>query len=231
MSDPTTRLPAPRRDRAGLRRGVRCRAFALLAVMTPGTAPTGPGGFWLNVWPFPAVVVSAFRTAWAAECAQFLVSQGMALAIRAWLQALPEFAVEAVIAWSQQIHYMTANFTGSLRLLVGLGWPLIFGVAAFSRWTRERRLLTKIHLDGEHSVEVLALGLPILYFLVIYFKGTLTLLDAVVLMAIYFLYLWVLKKVPPREVEEIADLEAVPRRIMSLPRRGQIAAIVVLFAG
>src|SRR2546427_7657111 len=161
MSEPTTRAPAPRRDRDGVRQRVRCRAAALLAVMTPGTAPTGPGGFWLNVWPFPTVVVSAFLISWAAECAQFLVSQGMALAILAWLQALPEFAVEAVIAWSQQIHYMTANFTGSLRLLVGLGWPLIFGVAAFSRWTRERRLLTKTYLAGGPTVEGLGPGLPV----------------------------------------------------------------------
>ncbi len=203
--------------------------MALLAVVAPGAAPLGPGGFWVNAWPFPTVVVSAFLISWGAECAQFLVSQGMALAILAWLQALPEFAVEAVIAWSQQIHFMTANFTGSLRLLVGLGWPLIFGVAVFGSWNRERRLLTRIRLDEEHSVEVLALGLPIVYFLVIYFKGTLTLLDAAVLMAIYFLYLWVLKKVPPRELEEVEDLEAIPRRIMRLPRRGQVLAVTLLF--
>jgi len=202
-----------------------------LAAFVPGTAPAGPAGFWANAWPFPAVVFAAFLISWGAECAQFLVSQGMALAILAWMQALPEFAVEAVIAWSRQIHFMTANFTGSLRLLVGLGWPLIFGVAAFGSWRREHRLLMRIHLDEEHSVEVLALGVPILYFLAIYLKGTLTLVDAAVLMAIYFLYLWVLRKVPPREVEEIADLEAIPRRIMGLPRRGQIAAIIALFAG
>src|SRR6266581_5582798 len=208
MSEPTTRLPAPGRVSDGAGERVRRRAIALLALVAPGTAPAAPGGFWAGAWPFPAVVFSAFLIAWGAECAQFLVSQGMALAILAWLQALPEFAVEAVIAWSQQIHFMTANFTGSLRLLVGLGWPLIFGVAAFGNWRREHRLLRRIHLDEEHSVEVLALGFPILYFLVIYLKGTLTLLDAAVLMVIYVLYLWVLKKVPPREVEEIADLEA-----------------------
>ena len=230
MSEPTTHPPAPGRPPDGTQASIQRRAQGLLAAIAPGAAPVGPAGFWVNAWPFPAVVVSAFLISWGAECAQFLVSQGMALAILAWLQALPEFAVEAVIAWSQQIHFMTANFTGSLRLLVGLGWPLIFSVAAFGSWRRERRLLKRIHLDEEHSVEVLALGLPIVYFLVIYFKGTLTLLDAALLMVIYFLYLWVLKKVPPREVEEIADLEAIPRRIMRLPRRGQVAAIVVLFA-
>src|SRR6266705_1796227 len=231
MTEPTPRSAAPRISHVETAGRVRERVRAMLAGVAPGAAAQGAGGLWSSAWPFPAVVVSAFLISWGAECAQFLVSQGMALAILAWLQALPEFAVEAVIAWSQQIHFMTANFTGSLRLLVGLGGPLIFGVAAFGNWRREHRLLRRIHLDEEHSVEVLALGFPILYFLVIYLKGTLTLLDAAVLMVIYFLYLWVLKKVPPREVEEIADLEAVPRRIMSLPRRGQIAAIVVLFAG
>src|SRR5262249_22367203 len=162
MGEPTTRLPAKQR---GVRNSVRRRAEAILAALPPGAAP-GPGGFWANAWPFPAVVFSAFLISWAAECAQFLVSQGMALAILAWLQALPEFAVEAVIAWSGKIPFMTANFTGSLRLLVGLGWPLIFGVVAAGYWTRERRLLRRIHLEEEHCVEVLALGPPILYFLV-----------------------------------------------------------------
>src|SRR5712691_13138180 len=190
MSEPTTQSPAPARHCEGPRRRIPRRALGLVAAFVPGTAPAGPAGFWANAWPFPAVVVSAFLISWGAECAQFLVSQGMALAILAWLQALPEFAVEAVIAWSQQIHFMTANFTGSLRLLVGLGWPLIFGVAAFGHWRRERRLLARIQLDDEHCVEVVALGPPIVYFLLIYAKGSLTLLDAAVLALLYALYLW-----------------------------------------
>ena len=50
-------------------------------------------------WTFPSVLGSAMLIAWAAEAAQFLISQGLALAVLAWLQTLPEFAVEAVIAW------------------------------------------------------------------------------------------------------------------------------------
>src|SRR5207237_8856610 len=68
------------------------------------------------LWTFPAVLLSAFVVGWAAEAAQFIVSQGLALAVLAWLQTLPEFAVEAVIAWHRDIPLMTANFTGSLRL-------------------------------------------------------------------------------------------------------------------
>src|SRR5205807_264353 len=51
------------------------------------------------LWTFPSILGSAFLVAWGAEAAQFLISQGLALAILAWLQTLPEFAVEAVIAW------------------------------------------------------------------------------------------------------------------------------------
>jgi cation:H+ antiporter len=196
-------------------------------------AAAGAGGKSLlgSLWPFPSVVFSAFLIAWGAECAQFWVSRGMALAILAWLQALPEFAVEAVIAWSQKIHFMTANFTGSLRLLVGLGWPLIFGVAAFGTWRRERRLLRRIELDDENCVEVVALSLPIVYFLIVEYKATLTLLDAVILLGMYLVYLAVLQKVPPREAEHIEDLEAIPRRIMRLPKRAQVAVILTLFVG
>jgi len=51
------------------------------------------------IWTFPSILLSAFLVAWGAEAAQFMISQGLALAILAWLQTLPEFAVEAVIAW------------------------------------------------------------------------------------------------------------------------------------
>src|SRR4030095_4320601 len=94
------------------------------------------------VWTFPSVLGSAMLIAWAAEAAQFLISQGLALAMLAWLQTLPAFAGETGIAWqagktagdpslapavkSQATALMTANLTGSLRLLVGLGWPMIY---------------------------------------------------------------------------------------------------------
>src|SRR5256885_7329291 len=109
-------------------------------------------------WTFPSVLGSAMLIAWAAEAAQFLISQGLALAMLAWLQTLPEFAVEAVIAWQagqavgnpaispaeklQATALMTANLTGSLRLLVGLGWPMIYVTAAmfYRKQSKGRRL-------------------------------------------------------------------------------------------
>ncbi len=172
------------------------------------------------LWTFPSVLVSSLLIAWAAESAQFLISQGLALAILAWVQTLPEFAVEAVIAWQSgrdpsRIHLMTANFTGALRLLTGLGWPMIYVTAAFFHRRRSGQPLRSIHLDDEHCVEVVALAPPILYFLFIWYKSTLTLFDAIVLFVMYAAYLWVLKRVPPQEEEKIEDMEAIPRWILN----------------
>src|SRR6266699_343640 len=183
------------------------------------------------LWTFPCILFSAFAIAWGAEAAQFLMSQGLALAILAWLQTLPEFAVEAVIAWEagkdpSKTHLAIANFTGSLRLLVGLGWSMIYFVAAAFR-----RKMIAIRLDDEHSVEIFGLFLPIAYFTFIWWKGSLTLWDAFPLIACYVAYLWVLWKIPPRESNEEAleDLGYIPRKTLSLRPLHRNIAIWMLF--
>src|SRR5262244_1937553 len=123
------------------------------------------------LWTFPTILGSAVIIAWGAEAAQFLVSRGMALAILAWLQTLPEFAVEAVIAWHRDVPLMTANFTGSLRLLTGLGWPMVLFVAFFFARRKDRKAKAEVVLDPEQSIEIMGLLPGILYFWVIYLKG------------------------------------------------------------
>jgi len=192
---------------------------------------------WSALWTFPSILFSAFIIAWGAEAAQFLISQGLALAILAWLQTLPEFAVEAVIAWSagkdiSQTHLVIANFTGSLRLLVGLGWPMIYFVAAIFGWRRQKRFIN-IDLEEEHSVEIFGLLLPILYFTVIWWKGSLTVLDAIPLSLSYFAYLWVLWKIPPREAgeETLEEVGVIPRKIVGMAPVPRALSIFALFIG
>ena len=187
------------------------------------------------IWTFPSVILSALVIGWAAESAQFLFSQGLALAILAWLQTLPEFMVEAVIAWEagidpQKIHLVTANFTGSLRLLVGLGWPMIYFTTVFFRKRKpgERRW-SNIKLEGEHSVEVLGLVPPILYFVIIVIKGTLSIFDSAILFLIYVAYLYVLQKIPPQDKEKIEDVGRVPRWILKQKPANRNLAIAFLF--
>src|SRR5687768_10347187 len=207
----------------------------ILKLIKLATATAAKGSVWSALWTFPSILVSAFVIAWGAEAAQFLISQGLALAILAWLQTLPEFAVEAVIAWNagkdpSQTHLAIANFTGSLRLLVGLGWPMIYFVAAAFSWKDRGRFL-ELELDDEHSVEVFGLLLPIVYFVFIWWKGSLALWDAFPLASFYFFYLWVLWKIPPKEEteESLEDLGTVPRKILALEPRMRNVAIWSLF--
>jgi cation:H+ antiporter len=181
------------------------------------------------LWTAPAILLSALMIAWAAESAQYFVAQGFALAMLAWMQTLPEFAVEAVLAWHQQTHLLLANLTGALRLLTGLGWPAIYFTAASFHRRATRQPLRRIVLEEHHSVEVVALMVPLLYIPVIAIKGSLTVYDGAILIAIYAAYLWILGKLPSEDHENIEDLEIIPRTIVKARRGRRIFAIGALF--
>ena len=164
-----------------------------------------------------------------------MVSQGLALALLAWLQTLPEFAVEAVIAWEagkdpERAHLAIANLTGAIRLLLGLGWPMIYYVFAFFGRKRGEPGLPAIKLNPEHAVEVVGLVPPLLYFVVIVIKQTISWVDAVVLLALYVLYLWALLRNPPHDAEQLSDAPRVSQ--WAVRQRGwrQKAAIGGLLA-
>ena len=207
------------------------RARAIALAVSGSAAPavsTGKAAF-MAAWTFPLMMLSAFVIAWGAEVAQFFMSQGVALAILAWLQILPEFAVEADIAWRQNVVNMTANFTGSIRLLVGLGWPMIYATAALVHHRRTGVWLKEVTLERDHSVSVVGLLVPTLYFLVIWAKASLAVYDAVVLIVMYFVYLWLLNRVPPKDQdhENAEELDYVPRKVLAL-RPGLRGAVIVL---
>jgi cation:H+ antiporter len=199
---------------------------------------SAPGSPLSALWTFPAMIGSAFLVAWGAEAAEFLISQGLALAVLALIQTLPEFAVEAVIAWKagknpDMVHLAIANFTGSLRLLTGLGWPMIYAVAAFYSRRRRGRALGEIRLHDDHAIEVLGLLPPLAYFVVVWAKGNLSLVDAAVLTTTYVVYLVVLLRMPPRdeEPEEHARVPAVSRWALSYTGGRRWAAVGALLLG
>src|SRR5258707_11134130 len=154
---PKLRSPNRAEPRA---RQINCLAgFALLFMAVPLSAYSP----WAALWTTPCILLASLLITWGAEAAQFFVAQGFALAILAWMQTLPEFAVEAVLAWKQQTGLLLANLTGALRLLTGLAWPLIYLTAAVVHRRRAGAPMHKIHLDAHHSVEVVGLILPLLY--------------------------------------------------------------------
>jgi cation:H+ antiporter len=196
------------------------------------------------LWTFPSMLLSAFLVTWGAEAAQFLISQGLALAILAWLQTLPEFAVEAVIAWSAgkdgpqcftglpargcHSHLAIANFTGAVRLLVGLGWPMIYFVAAWFR-RREGDALGHVPLEEAHSIEVLSTVPPLLWFVWIWLKAHLDLTDGIVLLAMYLAYLAIVWRLPAEHEESVDEAPRVARWAYRQPGWRRPAAIAGLF--
>src|SRR5258708_5428322 len=178
------------------------------------------------LWTFPSMIAAAFLVSWGAEAAEFLVSQGLALAILALVQTFPELAVEAVIACK-------AGTNPPMGPWPGLGWPMIYGVAAFYSIKKRKCRLGSIRLHDEHAVEVLGLLPPLLYFVVIWAKGNLSLVDSAVLAATYVAYLWVLLRMPPRteSVEEDSEIPTVSRWALSFTGWKRWTAVGSLLLG
>lgn len=185
------------------------------------------------VWPMGGVVSASLLIAWATEIVSFFMSRGLAFALLAFLQVLPEFSVEAVITVSAardptQLQYVTANFTGANRLIAGLFVPMTFYMAAW-RSKRAGRYLQQVTLPPTSSIEVVFLVIPTVYLLLIPLRGRLTPVDAVLLILIYVAYLFVVQRLPA-EAEESHLLPLVPRTIRRWPPWQQWTALLAMFA-
>jgi len=195
--------------------------------------------FLVAFFTFASVVCTAFLISWAAEASEFSVSRGLALAVVAIVQTLPEFFVEGTIAWKAGKDLLNwegnviANFTGANRLLTGLGWPLILITLAVQR--RRKHSLgetgpTVVRLRKEQSIEVVFLLASSLWYVVVLLKGTLTFVDTMVLGAIFVLYMWLLSKLPSEKEDPKEVLAASPLALVELETtRHRALAIGFLF--
>jgi cation:H+ antiporter len=184
-------------------------------------------------WTFPLLLFASIVIGWAAEITAAHLSAGIALAVLAWLQTAPEFAVEASIAWARDTHLALANLTGSLRLLMGLGWPMVFFVHWFSQRQRGSRV-RDVQLPASFSIEAVSLAVPVIYFLIILAKRTWTLADGLILCAFYGAYFWLLYRQRRSGVEEPAeshdDEPRIVRAVLKLDKRKQYAWMLFMFA-
>jgi cation:H+ antiporter len=192
-----------------------------------------------------AIVGAAFILSWAAEVAQLDISAGLAIAVLAFIAVLPEYAVDMVLAFNggndfQQFgerckavgdqnesacSLALANMTGANRLLIGIGWSLVVFIA----WHRSRRSsprLTEIVLERSHAVEVSFLALATLYSLTLPLKGTVTPVDAAVLVAIFAAYTVRISRAPAEE----PHLVGPARLIGTFRKRNRRLSVVVMFA-
>ena len=201
--------------------------YAILIPSTIALVFLSRGPVMIAVTSAFAIIAASLLLAWATESAQFLVSQSLALAILALLQVLPEYMFEATLAWNRMIEYASATMTGSNRLLLGAGWPLIFFIAyAFSR--KEGKPIKEIRLDARQAVEAFFLVLATAYSFVIVLKRMLDIIDGIILLAMYLAYLWICMKIPEESEDEIQDVHGPAKTIISMKSAGLRTAVVVL---
>ena len=171
-----------------------------------------------------AIFGAAFVISWAAEAAQIDISESLAVAILALLAVLPEYAVDFVFTWKSahdpsQAQYAIANMTGANRLLVGLGWPVVLFLYILAKKKK------KIVLNQSQRVEIFYLAMATLYSFTIPLKGSLTLIDTVILIFLFALYA---RRVAQMEVEE-PELVGPVKIVANMGKAGRRIVTVLMF--
>lgn len=198
-----------------------------------------------------AIIGAAFVLSWAAEAAQVDISAGLALAVLALLAVLPEYAVDFVFSYKAGQTYEAtgecaptpqganpcslalANMTGANRILVGVGWPLVMLVGTLAVLRARRRgghgspstHPGEVRMAPASSAEVVFLGIATLYSLTLPLKTTLTLWDALILVAIFAGYAYRLAKAPAEE----PDLLGVSQWVGEQGRRRRRSLVIAMF--
>jgi cation:H+ antiporter len=228
--------------------------FALPAILARLTGTELPPGITVLVYG-AGVVASAVLLSWAAEAAQVDISGSLAIAILALIAVLPEYAVDLYFSFTAgsdptYTQFAAANMTGSNRLLIGIGWPLVAFVGFWAMRRARRRGVD----DGESSptvsddrtlvivlpprnrVELAFLAVASAYAFLIPMTRSIAWYDAVVLLALFGAYLWRVTREGRGEPELIgvaADIALLPqrqRRVLVTGLFVAAAAIVVMAA-
>jgi cation:H+ antiporter len=174
-----------------------------------------------------AVVSASFLLAWAAEAAQIDVSGGLAIAVLALVAVLPEYAVDLYYAYvsghnPDYTQYAAANMTGSNRLLMGLGWPVVVLVGVLVARKAGATKSTGLVLEPANRVELGFLLIAGVVAFLIPATGQIHLALGVALLAWFAFYLY---KVSHGDVEE-PDLIGTAAALGELPDRSRRIAVV-----
>lgn len=172
-----------------------------------------------------AILGASFLLTWACEVAQKDIPQGLAIAVVAFIAVLPEYAVDMYFTWmagqdphAAYSHYAIANMTGANRLLIGLGWSSIAIIFAF-------RYHHGVDLHKDKYTDILFLGLATLFAMTIPLKGSLTIWDGFIFLALYIAYMLIIIRRPSSD-EEAQGPAAL---LTVLPKKQRIVIICGLF--
>ena len=211
------------------------RPIGLCAVLTApalflrlsGVHPAAP----LALVTFGAAVVAAsFVLAWAAEAARVDIAGPLAIAILAVIAVLPEYAVDLYFSYTAghdpgYAQYAAANMTGSNRLLLGLGWPVVVITSLWVASRRSGRGVRELVLQSEYRMELGFLLVASLAGFTIPLSGQVNLILGFALLGFFAFYMW---KASRAEASE-PDLVGAAARIGGLPARGRRLLVTAMF--
>lgn len=133
------------------------------------------------------IIGAAFTLSWAAELSERYIPRSLVLITLALISVLPEYAVDLNYAWmagkdATYKEMAVANMTGANRVLIGIGWAVV----AILFWFKFRK--QDIELEKSRGLEISLLLIATIYSLIIPLKGTLSLLDTVIFLAMFLYY-------------------------------------------
>ncbi|RRE01746.1 sodium:proton exchanger [Mycobacteroides abscessus subsp. massiliense] len=177
-----------------------------------------------------AVVAASFVLAWAAEAAQIDVSGGLAIAVLALIAVLPEYAVDLYYAYvsghvPEYTQYAAANMTGSNRLLMGLGWPVVVLLALAVARKTSGHPVNLLSLEPSNRIELGFLTVAGVVAFVIPVSGQIHLALGIALLAWFGFYLFTISR---GEAEE-PDLVGTAAAIGMLPKHLRRSTVVTMF--
>ncbi|SID63195.1 sodium:proton exchanger [Mycobacteroides abscessus] len=177
-----------------------------------------------------AVVAASFVLAWAAEAAQIDVSGGLAIAVLALIAVLPEYAVDLYYAYisghvPEYTQYAAANMTGSNRLLMGLGWPVVVLLALAVARKTSGHPVNLLSLEPSNRIELGFLTVAGVVAFVIPASGQIHLALGIALLAWFGFYLFTISR---GEAEE-PDLVGTAAAIGMLPKHLRRSTVVTMF--
>src|SRR5690349_18059044 len=177
-----------------------------------------------------AVVASSFLLAWAAEAARLDIAGPLAIAILAIIAVLPEYAVDLYFSYTaghnpDYVQYAAANMTGSNRLLLGLGWPVVVIISLWVASRRSGRGVRELVLQSGYRTELGFLFIASIAAFLIPLSGQISLVLGFALLGFFVFYLW---KASRAEASE-PDLVGAAARIGGLPARGRRLLVTGMF--
>lgn len=184
--------------------------------------------FLIAIFSGICIAGAAYILTVATEGAQIDFSKSLAFAFLALIAVLPEYIVDFYFAWMAPkkegySSYALANMTGANRLLIGIGWSLViflFGMK-FKKAT--------LKLEKALTLELRTLLIATIYAFILPFKNSLTLIDSLIFLFIFFTYLFKASKSRKAEIEETPFLKKLI--LMKKIKRLLIIFALFLYAG